>query len=858
VLAEITVQPEDIALGLSTNNKDTTAEQVRAGAKVGAWSQQAFLQSMEFDNAGGVRHNAAGNLLSLNFGTSGAGGQLYNLSTNGNDPAGVVQLVFAFDGNSYGLSKTRVTGLSVSPDNQHVAVFGSDSSALVVLAYDAGGYIGEGSGASVTSGWQTTIGTTGISQGSTWYDDDTILAYVVEGSVTKLYSIDFDGGSFSAPVERATIEPKNGVGSGGRFAEVEYNPEVAPYVLCSYGHFTSSVVNNTLTIVDPADWSLVKTLDLSTSMGTAREISLAPDLRLYFSENATASGPHIDALTLDTDGDGDIDADDIAALTDNSTTDYYSATVASNFNGLDAAFGTIAASGACCLGGEECVVTTESDCGEQGGEYKGDGTNCDNPEICVPPTGACCTPLGGCQELTEEECAAQDGEYLGDLTTCTADICPVTPQPVEPGDVAFGLSNADPSVTAEHIRDGSKIGLWSSQPFVQMTEFDNAGGALHNADGNLLALNFGIAPTGGCADEGRPDEGGKVYNLATDGSDQGELIYEFDTRRGGIACTRIGGLGVSTDNTLISMIGYDTGNLYVLEYDAGAAIGTGQGASITEAFEWTGQDRDSFTRANATQGTAWFDDRTVLCHVLDLNGAPGVSKLWTIDFDPDSGEFSETERATLYNIGGGSRYMDVEYNPNLAPFVFCMYSSFASGVTNNSLTVIDPADWSEVKFVTFSSGDPISMQTAREIALGPDLKLYVAQFSSLIDTIDMDLDDDGDIDADDMALLTDDSSVDYYASGTFASFTGIDVAVASAAEPCAGFVRGDSNGDGGVDFNDIDCFVAALIGPDSWADCGTQAPPEGYVCLNDIDQNGSVDFDDIDGFVECLINQGCP
>lgn len=75
--------------------------------------------------------------------------------------------------------------------------------------------------------------------------------------------------------------------------------------------------------------------------------------------------------------------------------------------------------------------------------------------------------------------------------------------------------------------------------------------------------------------------------------------------------------------------------------------------------------------------------------------------------------------------------------------------------------------------------------------------------------------------------------------------------------PCGGFVRGDSSGDGLVNFDDIDCFVAALIGFETWQGCGTAAPVEAFTCVNDIDANGDVNFDDIDGFVECLVQEGC-
>lgn len=68
------------------------------------------------------------------------------------------------------------------------------------------------------------------------------------------------------------------------------------------------------------------------------------------------------------------------------------------------------------------------------------------------------------------------------------------------------------------------------------------------------------------------------------------------------------------------------------------------------------------------------------------------------------------------------------------------------------------------------------------------------------------------------------------------------------------FQRGDVNCDGGVDFNDIDPFISALI---SREDYESQYPGCNYLNA-DINADGSVDFNDIDGFVECLIDNGCP
>ena len=50
------------------------------------------------------------------------------------------------------------------------------------------------------------------------------------------------------------------------------------------------------------------------------------------------------------------------------------------------------------------------------------------------------------------------------------------------------------------------------------------GGILQNAHGNLLALNYGEqigAPPS-------PGQGGHLYNLATNGSNCGEALYNFE------------------------------------------------------------------------------------------------------------------------------------------------------------------------------------------------------------------------------------------------------------------------------------------------------------------------------------------
>jgi len=65
---------------------------------------------------------------------------------------------------------------------------------------------------------------------------------------------------------------------------------------------------------------------------------------------------------------------------------------------------------------------------------------------------------------------------------------------------------------------------------------------------------------------------------------------------------------------------------------------------------------------------------------------------------------------------------------------------------------------------------------------------------------------------------------------------------------------GDMNCDGAVDFDDINPFVAALVGR-----TGYEAHYPQCRWLNgDIDGNGAVDFDDINPFVTCLVASRCP
>ncbi|MFG0329019.1 MAG: hypothetical protein ACF8PN_03885 [Phycisphaerales bacterium] len=323
-----------------------------------------------------------------------------------------------------------------------------------------------------------------------------------------------------------------------------------------------------------------------------------------------------------------------------------------------------------------------------------------------------------------------------------------TLSPVQSGDLALGLSRGTASETLQQVRGGALEGSWTALTFAQSTEFDNLDGPFSHS-GNLLALNFGT--TAG---------GGSLYNYATDGTDAGEVIYEFNTANGGVETTRVGGLSVSPDNTRVAAIGYDTGSLIILDYTP--SNGTGSGAAIT------GATAHEFVLFNGTtQGTTWLDNDTVLVYAV------GSIDSELLSVDADTGQVDVLASIAVRNLGGG--FSDVEYNPNLSPYVYLLYSAFSGG-TENTLTALDPGNgYSEVNQVTLDG----SLNTGREIALGPNDELYLGAYGGsaavgpIVDTIEAD-----------PALWTNDGSVDYYqAVGISSSFNGLDVAIGGGAVP---------------------------------------------------------------------------
>lgn len=505
--------------------------------------------------------------------------------------------------------------------------------------------------------------------------------------------------------------------------------------------------------------------------------------------------------------------------------------------------------GACCFAatGNCSENRSPGDCQALGGVYNGDDTTC-TPNPCPQPSGACCFPNGTCEFIERDDCLAAAGLYVGNNTSCSPLPCTAAPVPVEGCDLSLGLSIAAAG-GQHHVRGGALIGTWPTAVFTQSTEFDNCGDVLHNANGNLLAINFGSPLTTGCVN---PTEGGILYNLATDGSGLIQEVYRFNTAAGGVACTRAGGLSVSPDNTKIAVWGQDTGFVYVLNYDAGPNCGSGTGASVSPLRTF------GLFNTGFSQGTTWEDND----NVLFVGGDTFDGNLITV-FRLNVSSGSITNVISFPTRGTASRFCDIEYRPDITPYMFALQSAFTGGVSETQLVIIDPAVPVIEKTLILEG----SLDTGREIALGCDNLLYLGQFAGstapqpkkYVDTLDLDVDNDGDIDANDIALLTDNSSVDYYVldGGPSSSFNGMDVATGSATtDPCAGAVVGDSNCDGTVNNFDIDCFVLSIVDPDAWQ-TSCQQNNCVFECVNDTNGDGVVNNFDIDSFVLCVVNGGC-
>ena len=427
---------------------------------------------------------------------------------------------------------------------------------------------------------------------------------------------------------------------------------------------------------------------------------------------------------------------------------------------------------------------------------------------CFEPNGTaycdiaeCCTDV--C--ILDPSCCQLNGwdQVCADLALAN---CPLTA--VESGDVIIGLSDPDPGETlllarGDAVENGGVLidDSWS-QAFMQSVELDNLDGLTHNAQGNLLAVNYGTEA-----------DGGEIWSLATcEAVGPGQLIGNTMGLGGaGISLSRLGGLSVSPDNTKIAVVGYDSAKVIVFDYVAGDCLGAG--AALSNARE---TDQTPMCVAD-TQGTAWLDDGTVLAF-------SSLGTIWAVD----ATTMGTTALANLTTTCGPA-FTDIEYNPLISPYVFALESEFSGG-TLNTLWVLDPdSAWGIVNQVDYST----SINTTRELAFDAAGNLFVSQYTGNIDVIVNA--------AGNAGGLADNGSLDWFVLPTplFDAFPGLDVAIGDGGpEPCPWDCQ--PTPDGEVNVPDFLAILAQWGGPGS--------------C--DFDSNDDVDVQD---FLEFLANFGpCP
>ena len=280
-------------------------------------STTPFIGSVEFDNFNGVSHNGAGNLLGVNFGPDSAtGGGIYSFGTDGSNPNGEL-IAMPLTGLGGGTILTsRLTNISVSPDNTKVAVNGYNTGTFIIYDYTAGDTMG--GGAALNNGRETSAATalTNATSGTAWINNDTALGLSPDGT---LFEVDAATGT-------ATFATSLTIAGGqATLSSLEYNSSISPFVYGVVSFFAGGTTNE-LVVLDPNNgYSVVNQFDFSTEAQTAREIAFDADGNLYIGGFGSAvsviNGAAANAATMT--------AADISLL--------YESEIFSSFNGLDVA-----------------------------------------------------------------------------------------------------------------------------------------------------------------------------------------------------------------------------------------------------------------------------------------------------------------------------------------------------------------------------------------------------------------------------------------------------------------------------------------------------------------------------------------
>lgn len=508
----------------------------------------------------------------------------------------------------------------------------------------------------------------------------------------------------------------------------------------------------------------------------------------------------------------------------------------------------IAAVGACCYGDGVCVLISQVECGQNlGGVYQGDSSDCGSVDCPMLPEGACCSADESCSLLTPADCAfIVGGQYFGDGSRCEDVTCPpsdpvgscctvngcieVTMSDCEAADGLFGgpgsycnLAPTGTIIVSNLLNDGDVV------------EIDVESGALMRT---VAGMSNGVIRPNGVA----IDADGNFYIASV----RNDTVIKFEYSSAAELLSFNGGgldapVGIVVDAPSRLLVGSQlTNSVLAFDLSSGAFIdelvASGSGGLDSPGAMLLGPDGSLYVCSEGTNQVLVFAADSGEFVRIAAEGSPlEVPASLLLDGDD------------LLVASAGSDSV-LRYGPDGA-FVDTLVASGAGGLdlpvgmarsAAGNLWICSRRSHQILEF------DGASGEFVRIIS--SDSALTAPQYLVMTQR-DGDCNDNQIPDRCEIAMgLSSDENGD-----------GIpDECQQPPGGPCDGFARGDSDGSGAVNFADIDCFVAALIGENTWLFCGTSAPPEAYLCVNDIDENGVVSFEDIDGFVECLINSGCP
>jgi hypothetical protein len=256
---------------------------------------------------------------------------------------------------------------------------------------------------------------------------------------------------------------------------------------------------------------------------------------------------------------------------------------------------------------------------------------------------------------------------------------------------------------------------------------DNLDGFRHAWDGNALGMDFGSAANGA-----------KIYQLQTRiipgaaNPQASSVLFDFNTYNAAnpsatLTIGRGAGLSVSPKNTRLVFSGIDaslTGQLYVLDYNAGPTPGTGAGATVNNGRQISGVVQSG--SASNTTATAWLDNDNILTLTHPTNGAANGNATLKKVTIAANGSLSSSDVGTVALGAGTAAFSSMVYEPTVSPYVYLMSSQF-SGSTINHLNVLDPNNG----FASVGSFDySTSMNTAREAAFDAKGNLFVSEFGN--------------------------------------------------------------------------------------------------------------------------------